>query len=283
MWMRTCLAAAVLAASTFTAQASTVEMVVDVMATNLQQSHLEQGGVVTTNDPSFVPAQFQWLIRFDLDQPTVYPVQSTNGTGGEQLTTSTFFQGGETSLTPYSATLIGLVPPGAPVLSPGTTQVYAESSTRDLSFFPMAGAQAVNIQTGFAGGGAWQAVADGLATTIAYGRSFNFAGAAAPVPNSQFQPMSSQDFVSYLQSKVGQTQVGAFNESITKWVQKTNPPGDVILISDAPDALVAQDGIWISGDVSIRSVAVVPEPATYLLMGLGLALVVVVLGRRQAA
>lgn len=262
------------------AQAEVVEMVVDVTATTRQVSHLDQGTLVTTNDASFQPQQFQWVVRFDLDQPYVTPSQPVNG--DTQLYASTFFKGGSTSDTPYSAGLLSLVPPSSPVLFPDVGQVYAVLMTKDM-MMPFSSAQPVDIHTGFNSGLTWQAVSDGLATTTTYGRAMSFSDTGAAIPNSAFHAWTGQEFVSYLQSQAGKTYVGGFNESFNQWVQKANPPGDVILVSNAPDALVAQDSIVISGDVSIQSVAVVPEPASYALMGLGLPLIAAALRRRRAA
>lgn len=274
---------AVMMLAGFSAHAETVEVVLDVTTTHREVSHLdEQGTLLRADDPFFVPKQFQWVVSFDLAQPTVYPVQTAYGSNGAQLIASTYFQDGTTSLTPYSAALMGAIPADAPVLSPDTTQVRASLATKNVNWLPMASPQAVDVDAGFAGGGTWQSVSDGLATTTTYGRGFVFERTIAPVLNKDFHPMSGQEFVAYLQANVGQLYVGAFNESVTRWVQKTNPPGDVILVSNAPDALVAQDGMWVGGDVSIRSVTVVPEPATYGLMGLGLAGVAAVARRRRS-
>ncbi|HEX5354659.1 MAG TPA: PEP-CTERM sorting domain-containing protein [Aquabacterium sp.] len=89
------------------------------------------------------------------------------------------------------------------------------------------------------------------------------------VPRSDFQVWRAAGLVDYLQSLVG-TQVGDFNETYTRTVRNATQLDGAWVPSNAAQDVVAYDHESYVGAMTIRSVTVVPEPASSLMMGFGL-------------
>ncbi|MBI3381506.1 MAG: PEP-CTERM sorting domain-containing protein [Aquabacterium sp.] len=102
--------------------------------------------------------------------------------------------------------------------------------------------------------------------TTTYSRGIGFQTMGNPVSAQELQAWTPAEYMAYLQAHTGEVLKGAFSESYDYNSQS-------IFVIGAPLPSVNQhDNITIAGDAVIRSVTVVPEPATYALMGLGLSL-----------
>lgn len=281
MNVRKCFVMLALAATSVCAQAETVELVLNVSTTAQWASRSDGfGNSLPYDGPAFTPQSFEWRVRFDLDTSLVESFRSD-----ERLIAETFFANGQTQATPYSSALLSRVPSGMPVVMEEHTQVAALLSTnRSLPIGPVLPSEAVDVHTIFAGGGeGWRLVSDGVVSTAVHGRSFTFDGAGTPVQNTNFKPMTGQDFVKYLQSQVGQKKVAAFAEVFDLWEQKAYGSGADVWTSGLPEDLISHESIYIQGDVSIASVTSVPEPSSAVLVGMGLMLIAGVQRKRAGS
>ncbi len=265
-WKTTLLAAAAVLCMA-QAQAATLELVADVAANVYQAGRVEQGAVVYDSVAGFVPQHFEFTVRIDLDHPfteegalTVNPLLRN--------ATSTFIDSpaNRVSLSPFSAAMMALLPDPAGAVTPARAFAYIEQSTPvvDVPTEP------VHILGNVGTGQVWLSSGAPGTASVAYRRGFDFSALGEIMPSDALHAMTGEQFASFLQSKVGQAGFGRYEESVG-------------LLYAGGEPVISMDALRVLGDVTIRSVAVVPEPSTYLLMGLGLSLVAVVRRRKQTA
>ncbi|MGC4062155.1 MAG: PEP-CTERM sorting domain-containing protein [Aquabacterium sp.] len=250
------------AMASLAANASTVELVFDVAAQSRILGHLDTAtsSWIDSQDASFVPQHFDLTVRFHLDSPSVEPVQSTSSNGSSVLSGMTTYDDNDwpftpNSPTPYTADMLAWASlqtmanllPSAAWQSQSTPYVADPSSL-----------QPVSAQAGFDTSVSMPLYSGDLHELWTYGRSVTLNLTAQSIPNSEFGNWTADDFLSHLRAQIGVVNANAFSETAYKSV----------LISQFPPN--AENRIQIIGDVELLSVNVVPEPATYMLTGLGL-------------
>lgn len=249
------------------AQAATLELVADVAANVYQAGRIEQGAVVYDSVAGFVPQHFEFTVRIDLD----HPYTSEGSLALIPLlrdVTSTFADspGNWVSESPFSADMMALLPDPAGAVAPARAFAIIEQSTPVVEV----PTQPVRILGSVAMGQGWLSTGAPGTATVAYHRGFDFSVLGEVMPSDALHAMTGEQFASFLQSKVGQAGFGRYQESVG-------------LLFAGGEPVISMDALHVFGDVTIKSVAVVPEPSTYLLMGLGLSLVAVARRRQQAA
>jgi len=159
------------------------------------------------------------------------------------------------SQSPFSADMMALLPDPAGAVTPARALASIQQSTPvvDVPTEP------VHILGSLAMGQAWLSSGAPGSASVAYRRGFDFNVLGEVLPSDALHAMTGEEFASFLQSKVGQAGFGRYEESVG-------------LLFAGGEPVISMDALRVLGDVTIRSVAVVPEPSTYLLMGLGLSL-----------
>jgi hypothetical protein len=134
---------------------------------------------------------------------------------------------------------------------------------------------------GINSGATWQTVDPTQSLWISYNRGLNFSTQGSPVLEAEFAPKDGAALVAWLNAQVGKTFVDGFNERHLEMVRKTVfLGGDWTVVGD-PDGLLSWDESIVRGDIQIRSVTVVPEPASSVLLGVGLLALVCSRARRR--
>lgn len=246
-------------------QAATVELVADVAVTSYQKLNTAQGSVLYDNLLGSIPQHFDFTVRFDTDNPLR---QETDLTLNPLLRyASSAFIGGDgvsISLSPVSASMQAQLPDpqkASTIMLPSVTVTQTTPEVQPPT-------QPVAIFGAFSTGQAW--LGDGTADNVpvSYSRGFTFNQQGAVVSSDTLHAMTGDEFVSFLQAHIGQAGFGQYKEVVNQRIA-----GSV--------SGLFMDLVSLQGDVTLRSVAVVPEPASLMLMGLGLPLLAWV-GRQQA-
>ncbi len=86
-----------------------------------------------------------------------------------------------------------------------------------------------------------------------------------------------QDVISFLSQHIGTTYANGFRE----FAETTVTPAPGMPPMEAPDLIRWTSRDSYEGDITLRSVTIVPEPDTWTLMGLGLSLLGLATSRRQ--
>lgn len=248
-------------------QAATVELVADVAVTSYQKLNTAQGSFSYDNLLGSIPQHFDFTVRFDTDNPlTEETVLALNPL--LRYVSSTFVVGavgGSTSLSPVSASMLAQLPDPQKAVTPMSTVVSVAQTTPEVQ----PPTQPVAIFGDFVTGQAW--LGDGTADNVpvSYSRGFTFNQQGAVVSSDTLHAMTGDEFVSFLQAHIGQAGFGQYKEAVNQRIA-----GSV--------SGLFMDLVSLQGDVTLRSVAVVPEPASLMLMGLGLPLLAWVRRRQQA-
>lgn len=241
------------------AQAKVVQIVVDVIAQSRQLSSFDQqtGFWSYSTDPTFAPQQFEFTAQFDLDNPSVDNPRLANSNGTSVLWGSVMYTGGagaSTLPTPFTAGLLSGFPPAETAVWPLFTQAIQNQMTPTSESGVL---QPVSASADFNTIAMWQTFGE-LQNTWTYGRSISFKLPTTPLSNAEFRAWSDDEFVASLQASVGVMNMNTFSEMAYQGVAQTWMPD------------FSGNKVEILGDVVLRSVSVVPEPSTSLLLGLGL-------------
>lgn len=249
-------------------QARTIEMVADVAVQSYEAGRVADGAAVYDSVAGFAPQHFDLTVRFDMDNPE---------TDNDLLALSpllrqalSWFNGGagpSLSATPFSAGMMASVPP-----SPDKDPLVLGSSVVVSLSTPAVQppTQPLRIAGDFSSSFGTYIGENGHGTFYGYDRVISFVHQGDVVSSDSVQPWSGDAYLSYLQSWVGQPGFGQYKE----YVYQTTPSNDQVPYLEPLRAM---------GDVTIRSVAVVPEPASVALWGLGaVGLAVAVRGRRRS-
>lgn len=265
--------------------AQTVELVVDVTATSRQLTSLDQQRIITQNDAQFQPRQFEWTIRFDLNDPQIGEVLPTGR--GEEISAHTTFGGVDISPTAYTPELLAGKPAEQALI---WSYSFAGSSVSTTPVAPLPPSpvrfpqyQTVIGYSSFVSASDWQFMGDGQAGITNHKLSLGLLMNGSAQPGYVIQPVTGADFLAYLQGQIGRKQAGAYSESVMEWLETDAPLTNSPPLGSVPDSVLKRDGVQISGDAVIRSVTVVPEPATYALMSLGLVGVASMVRRQRRA
>lgn len=270
MFARQSLVVLALVATGVSTHAQTVEVTMNVTATSRSVGHLVNGADVVSPDTGFQPQTFSYAVTFDLSNGVV----TSPSTAGGQVGIAGYFDLSSLSSlssSPYTASLMAMTP-GEQATSLSWSSVgYALSVPETANATtPISVSELTVLNKSLI----WS---DGSGTT-SYGRGVFLPTQGSPIAAQDLKAWSPDEFVAHLQAQTGKVFAGAYTEVY----DYSSQPLFVIGGSD-PSALSVHDRVAIQGDVVIASVTVVPEPSTYLLMGLGLPLIAAVRRHRQAA
>lgn len=266
MLLRRTIFMATIALSSASALATTVQVTVNVTPTAAEiGQHIGNGLRSYSTDPSFpVRPSFSMVIQFDLDNLTMTPTALANG--GVVLVNETAFQNGSTSTTPYTQGLTASLPPYELASWPDSTQVtlrrnMTSSGDPDVAR-PVLEGFAATTNVG------WRTEAQGEISWITYGRTLTIRAEANELAGT-FAPKDEAQALAWLNAQIGSTIARGYNEGYLKSRTNAYKSDDIREWTD-----------WrVRGDVQILSVTVVPEPATNVLMGMGM--LALVLGARK--
>lgn len=271
-----------LAAAALSAHAAPVEMVFDVTTKSRQLMYIGSS-LPPQADPLFQSETFQWAVRFDLSASSVEPVMPSSD--GSYLYGATIFEGGagvSTSPSPYMNEWLAKMPAVAQMAMYGRAYTAAATAVGAQDAEP----QNVNRTIYFGTGGSSQAIESDTVTTMNYGRVFS-AGFSERLPNSAFHNWTGSELLNHLQSQVGQTYVDRYFEMSAIGTYRVPTQIEALMGAKWQDNLIVENHVHTFGDVRLRSVAVVPEPAFATLLGSGLATMGLIVWtrarRRQAA
>ncbi len=258
--IRGAMGALVLASLSTTAAATTVELEFQITTTWKEITTTYGGGRTSISDPSFQPETFTATIRFDLEHPwqrLSQPVEANASAETSFDPATTFF-----TSSPFTQEL-RLPPPSGTTEYADTTATYSQYQYG--TFQDADQAMAVVKQINITAQQAWQGPDfDGTdrPNVHLYGRQIQFEADGDPLSSKQFTDLTGEDALAFLQTQIGILQRSAFQES--SW--RMTPGATVINPVD-------HYRISYHGDVVLRSVSVVPEPSTLLLMLFGGAMV----------
>ena len=266
--------------STTAAHADVVQVVFDVTAHTrelIQMSRDLPELSTYERDRTFAPEPFQFTVQFDLDNPSIRAVGPGNSNSGEILWGYAVYNGGagaSTSATPFTEGLLSGFPPAESATQPLFTQVVQNQTTPRSIFYPTA-PQVVTADVVFGTSATWSSLDNDVQNTWNYGRGLSLTLPTSKVSNSNFHLWTGQEFVDALLATVGVVRTDAFHEGM---FQSVTEPG----ASPWTDPYQATK-VAITGDVVLRSVTVVPEPSSAVLMGMGLGVLMVGLRRKMGA
>lgn len=257
------------------AHAEVVEVVMDVTALTRSVGSTV-GGVYTEQvDAGFQSQTFTYTVSFDLNDGVVNAAAPFSGNPPGSPYASGMSALGSFNLltnsaTPYTAGLMAMAPDRQLTMFDVGFAAYMlavpDSATTDSP-------QPVSQNADFGSFALW-ALPSGSTT---YSRGVGFHTMGSPMAAQDLQPWTPAEYLSYLQAHTGEVLTGAYSEAYDYNSQS------IFVIGMPLPSVVQHDSVTITGDAVIRSVTVVPEPATYALMGLGLSLVAAVRRRQQAA
>lgn len=272
MNLRASLTALALVIGSASAGAETVEVLMDVTSTSRSLGQLVNGEYVVTEDAGFQAQTFTYSVRFDLDSALITPAEPTSDFdktiyGGFNLLSD--------SVTPYTASLLAMAPSEAPSFSAPFAGYILSVPGSSTATEPLPVSQSAS----FNNFSMWGGLGIGSGHTF-YSRSLSVNSLGAPTSADDLKAWTPAEYLAYLQAQTGRTLVGAYQEGYDSQVTDSVPGS---WFGFGTPVVVSHDSVSIQGDMVIRSVAVVPEPSTYVLMGLGLSLVAAVRRRRQTA
>ncbi|MCQ9375479.1 PEP-CTERM sorting domain-containing protein [Methyloversatilis sp. XJ19-13] len=256
--MKNLVLAVGIAGASVAAHATTVQVVIEVIAQSRQITTLSQetGNWNVTYDYAFEPSRFEYTAQFDLDSPLVDQPQHAWSNSGSIWYSNVMYTGGagaSTTPTPYTADLTNGFPPSGTAVWP----LFTQASQRLTSPINQEGAQPVDAIASFSTLTRWETFGE-LQHTWSYGRSSFVQLPAGPVPNADFRVWSAEEFISAMQASVGTVTQNSFNEM------------SFYGVSQVYSSPFEGTRIDIMGDTMLKSVTVVPEPSISVLMTLGL-------------
>lgn len=246
------------------AQAEVVEVTWDVTALTRSVGSTVGGVYGEQVDTSFQPQTFSYTVSFDLNSAVINPpapfaVTDPGAPYPSGVATSGWFDLLTHSATPFTPGLLASAPDRQSALFDANFAGYSLSAP-DTSTIS---APEPVLQESRVGTFALWSMATG---TTSYSRGVSFQTMGNPVAAQELQAWTPAEYVAYLQSHTGEVLSGAFVEAYDFNSQS------VFVIGTPLPSVNQHDSITITGDAVIRSVSVVPEPATYALMGVGLSL-----------
>lgn len=236
------------------ASAAMVELVFDVLVNQRNVAELDDGQQLYWPDSSFSPQAFALTARFDLDDPHM---SRAYGTGNTQVSAVFRYDSTSTSATPFTGTFLAALPE---LSGPLATQVNTwriadwQADTSNSNFV---------INTNFYD---YAGSDDGYV----YQRGLFFARNEAGASLDGFDPWVGQSLLDWLTLEIGHTFAGAFSESYARWVREPQFDANGVYLGSET---LAYEGVILKGDLTLRSVTVVPLPAVGLalplLLGMG--------------
>lgn len=265
--MKTRIHVATVAACMFmsAAQAEVVQLDFDVQARahNLTTDSRWFGEALTDQ-------HFDVRVSIDLDGVIAQP----SDTSASVVGVGWYFLGAQLTSSPFSSALMSSLPADAP--SGGWTML--DTSMSNVGGDVVVDAVDTNFSVGF---NKHVSTAENQQTTSSdYTQRITMDPVIGAVSFNGLQGWTNADLQVYWRAQIGQTFLGGYSESFQKvryagmWVNDKWIGSGEVLGSEQES---------YTGDVTLRSVTMVPEPATYVLMGLGLPLFAAVRRRSKGA
>lgn len=255
---------AVLALLPVCASATTVELVFDVNVTTRFVGEVNVAfGPRWKSDLAFLPQSFAVTARFDLEDPAVRP----NGIA-DLFAVTTFSGGGGASLTqtPYTAGMRA----GIASVS-DETHAYFTQAVLISNLPPTPTPVGTATSAGFSASSFVETIGD-VGVVRQYFRGIYLGENSGDVLTAEnFHDLAGTEFVSWLQARTGPAYTARFTEQYEHRVAGLALYEGQWLTSFAPEDLISYEGVRLAGNATLRSVSVVPEPSSALLMLLGLA------------